>query len=137
MNKGTKGQGNKTNVLSGTLMCALAAAACCSPAAYAQTVTPGKYVGSYVQNTQPPYRNVGVILTIARVENQKVQGAAAVTGGYCPGEWTMEGTAEGSKLMLKSVKGPARQGCSFDLSGDVKGDIIEANVEGNAFRLKK
>lgn len=132
-----KDRKNRTNVVALVQVCAIAAAAGFAPLSAAQTVTPGKYVGSYIQDTQPPYRNVGVVLTIARVESEKVQGAASVTGGYCPGLWTMEGTADGTKLMLKSIKGPERLGCSFNIDGDIRGDVIQANVEGNRFQLKK
>jgi hypothetical protein len=137
MNAGRKEQGSRTKGASLVRVCAIAAAASFAPVSLAQTVTAGKYVGSYVQDTQPPYRNVGVVLTIARVESEKVQGAASVTGGYCPGLWTVEGSADGTKLMLKSIKGPERLGCSFNLDGDVRGDVIQANVEGNRFQLKK
>jgi hypothetical protein len=121
---------------------AVAALAVGLAAASAQNIAPGKYSGTmtYVGGGGKT-RTDGVEIKIDKVEGGAVQGTATrLVSGFCRGEVPVEGTIDGDKLTLRTVKGAAevKEGCGFSWELKVDGQKLEGkSASGTSLQLSK
>lgn len=108
----------------------------------AQSISPGKYSGTmtYVGGNGRT-RTDGVAIEIDKVEGASVKGRATRNvSGFCRGEVPVEGTLDGDKLTLQSVKGAAevREGCGFNWEFKVEGQKLDGkSASGASLQLAK
>jgi hypothetical protein len=111
---------------------------------YAQESLVGKYSGGFMGMTSSGEQLVTLQLHIQSVDNGKVK-AKAVRGaigtkgpGYsCAGEYQMEGSYTGNKLVLKPVSGPGAGDCRLGFVPVAEGNKLKGRVNKNKVELSK
>lgn len=92
-----------TSVVAGALMI-------CPTIAFSQQGLEGSYSAQYWERDGQGFSSQFATFEIASARDGKINGKLALSNGYCQGEYSLQGTYQGTKLEMHTGAG-AKRGC--------------------------